>query len=278
MRKVFCLFILSIAAGPAADVHAFDPGAALSANGADVVRAKGGVGHFLDDVPASTFPEGSADSSDDVTARLSQLSLMDLDEVLWLARCVYSESDRANEQELVAWVVRNRVETQYRGRTYREVVLETMQFSAFNDPSRRRDHILSLDQNTPLRAWRGTLAIALDVYEADDSERPFAQSVRHFYSPVSMIGGRTPTWAQSGRALSSARLGIDRERFIFFDDVDEQIASADGFPQPLSPGTARRVSYDGGDKSGFSIQLQRPSGKVNRPRRPSVEPARSSRP
>ncbi len=31
-------------------------------------------------------------------------------ETLWLARCIYSETKRPEEQELVAWVVRNRVE------------------------------------------------------------------------------------------------------------------------------------------------------------------------
>ncbi|WP_240332831.1 hypothetical protein [Salinibacter ruber] len=41
---------------------------------------------------------------------------------LWLARAIYSETKLPHEQELVAWVVRNRVETAYRGRrTYRAV-------------------------------------------------------------------------------------------------------------------------------------------------------------
>ena len=55
------------------------------------------------------------------------------EDVLWLARCIYSETKRAPEQELVAWVIRNRVETGYRGqRSYEGAVLDPYQFSAFN--------------------------------------------------------------------------------------------------------------------------------------------------
>lgn len=217
-----------------------------------------------------------ASASDIIGSRLGRLSAMELDEVVWLARCIYSESDRPDEQELVAWVVRNRVETQYRGRTYREVVLEAKQFSAFNEPSKRREHILSLDEKSSLRPWRQALGIALNVYQASDVERPFSQTVRHFYSPVSMVGGRTPHWSDSGRPLSSSRLGVDRRRFIFFDEVDEHIADAEGFtPEPS--GIERRVSDDGGHDNGFSLTLPRPSGKVSRPRRPSVRQPRSGR-
>ena len=46
-------------------------------------------------------------------------------ETLWLARCIYSETKRPAEQELVAWVLRNRVETGYRGQTtYESTVLD----------------------------------------------------------------------------------------------------------------------------------------------------------
>lgn len=209
--------------------------------------------------------------SDDVAVRLERLSPIELDEVVWLARCMYSESDRPHEQELVAWVVRNRVETGYRGRTYREVILEAKQFSAFNEPTKRRDHIVSLSPETPLRSWRRTLEIALDVYQAPASERPFSQTVRHFYSPVSMVGGRKPHWADSGKALSSSNLGVDRRRFIFFDNVDEQLAGKGGSG---AQSLADRSGVESGRKGdGFDLKLPKPSGKVSRPRRPSVQPA-----
>ena len=153
--------------------------------------------------------------------RLGRLSPFQQDEVLWLARCIYSESDRAHEQRLVAWVVRNRAETGYRGSTYRDVVLEPRQFSAFNEPSSRRTHILSLTPHSLSRTWRRALAIALDVYKAPASQRPFHISTRHFYSPVSMKGGRTPHWAKNAEPLSSAGLGVDPYRFRFFAGIDE---------------------------------------------------------
>ncbi len=211
---------------------------------------------------------------DDVAERLERLSPIEVDEVIWLARCMYSESDRPHEQELVAWVVRNRVETEYRGRSYREVILEAKQFSAFNEPSKRRDHILSLSQETPLRSWQRTLEIALDVYRAPAAERPFAQTVRHFYSPISMTSGRKPYWADGGKALSSSRLGVDRRRFIFFDDVDSHLAGLEA----SGPSTVERSVVAGrGGGDGFQLSLPKPSGKVGRPRRPSVVVPRSNR-
>lgn len=225
---------------------------------------------------AATIPTSvnALSDPDDVTSRLGQLTPIQLDEVVWLARCMYSESDRPHEQELVAWVVRNRVETEYRGRTYREVILEAKQFSAFNEPTKRRDHILSLSPETPLRSWQRTLEIALDVYQAPASERPFSQTVRHFYSPVSMVGGREPHWADSGQALSSSRLGVDRRRFIFFDDVDSHLAGLDG----TGPSTSRGSELAGrGGGDGFNLKLPKPSGKVSRPRRPSVQVPKSDR-
>ena len=84
-------------------------------------------------------------SFDTLTERMNRLNPLEQDEVLWLARCVYSESNLKHEQKVIAWVVRNRVDTEYRGTSYREVVLEPLQFSVFNTPSPRRTHILSLN-------------------------------------------------------------------------------------------------------------------------------------
>ena len=202
---------------------------------------------------------GRADS------RLESLSPYQLDEVVWLARCIYSESDRPHEQELVAWVVRNRVETQYRGTTYREVVLEDRQFSAFNTPTKRREHILSLNAGTPSRAWQRALGIAARVYKSDANERPFAQTVRHFYSPVSMKGRSKPHWAESGEQLSSNSLGVDPHRFRFFSNVDE------GF---VAGQTAGETDLSDDGDSGFLLPKLKPSGRIARPRRPSIRTLR----
>lgn len=138
-------------------------------------------------------------------------------ETLWLARCMYSESDLPHEQELVAWVVRNRVATAYRGqRTYRDVVLDPRQFSAFNLDSGRRDYYLSLQPQSSAPGWRRTLAIAAYVRRAPWTVRPFGVEVKHFYSEVSMVGRRHPTWAVGQTPVVPNRLyPIDPARFRF---------------------------------------------------------------
>lgn len=224
----------------------------------------------------------SVPAASDLRAQLARLSPFQQDEVLWLARCMYSESDRAHEQRLVAWVVRNRAETDFRGTTYREVVLEPKQFSAFNKPSRRRTHILNLDAYSLSRAWRRTLGLALEVYHAPASERPFPITTRHFYSPISMQGGRTPHWAKNETPLSAEHLGIDPYRFRFFAGIDEgldegrvagsglpaQVVRAANAPeaQPAAPQrTLRRMPIRS------RLRSRRLSGRVKRPVRPHLD-------
>lgn len=198
--------------------------------------------------------------------KLQLLSPRQMDEVLWLARCIYSESDQGHEQRLVAWVVRNRVETQFRGTSYREVVLEPRQFSAFNDPTRRRAHILSLDQNSINRPWRQALDIALDVYGAPASKRPFPNTTRHFYSPISMEGGATPHWAKNETPLSSRALGVDPYRFKFFDGIDEGLNDDVQVANEIAPPTPTPTRMSASKRSRRS--KTRFSGKVRRPRPP----------
>lgn len=208
--------------------------------------------------------------------RLRALPPMQMDEVLWLARCIYSESDRTDEQRLVAWVVRNRVETQFRGATYRDVVLEAKQFSAFNTPSPRRTRILSLDQDATSKAWQEAVGIALQVYHAPATERPFSVTTRHFYSPVSMEGGRTPHWAFDGTPLSSATLGVDPNRFRFFDGVDSGEAGMAATDTP-SPASQRIDTYRDA-RPQLRTRSVRFSGRVPRPTRPDLNrPARNNR-
>ncbi len=215
----------------------------------------------------ATPPDSSLTAN--LPARLRALTPLQMDEVLWLARCVYSEADRANEQRLVAWVVRNRVETGYRGNDYREVVLDPYQFSAFNEPSPRRDRILAFNQYSQNPLWQQALGIALDVYLASPLDRPFAVTTRHFYSPVSMKRGATPDWAEGIQPVDVARFGIDPHRFRFFDAVDESGASLASSP------TSPRLTNEAVIKQRERIRSTTPrtrsvrfSGKVKRPTRP----------
>jgi hypothetical protein len=141
------------------------------------------------------------------------------EDVLWLARAIYSETKRPAEQELIAWVVRNRVETGYRGqRTYRGVVLDPWQFSAFNENGPRRSHYLSLGLESKARGWATAIAIAYDIMHAPAYERPFSQATRHFYSEISMLDGSRPEWAIGKRPVSLDR-DIDPRRFRFYAEI-----------------------------------------------------------
>jgi hypothetical protein len=141
---------------------------------------------------------------------------------LWLARAVYSETKRPHEQELVAWVVRNRVDTDYRGNsTYREAVLDPYQFSAFNPGSAKRSLLMSLGPDTPLPRWQQALWVAQYVRHADPVYRPFSVETRHFYSERSMDGRRAPYWAENSGVVSPAaqQYTVDEERFRFFERI-----------------------------------------------------------
>ncbi|MFT4604682.1 MAG: hypothetical protein ACI9W4_001415 [Rhodothermales bacterium] len=218
--------------------------------------------------------------SDTALERVNRLTPMAMDEVLWLARGLYSESDRADEQELVGWVIRNRVETDFRGDSYREVILEPRQFSAFNTPSERRDYILGLDQEDVVPSWMSALNVALEVHGSGASERPFPIETRHFYSPVSMVGGARPNWASAGTELSSTDLGVDPDRFRFFSGIDqsreEALAAGDPATDPITASDkidAKRIEQQEraakrGSTVRGTVRVRRFSGKVSRPRRP----------
>jgi hypothetical protein len=172
--------------------------------------------------PLWAAPLWAAQPDDDVRAQIAALHPLDREEVLWLARGIYSESNRVHEQELVAWVIRNRVETNYRGSSYRGVVLEPLQFSAFNSPTQRRARLFRLGLQSKTQGWAEALAVALKVYRAPAEDRPFSIQTRHFYSPISMEGRIRPTWAEGIQPLDSRALGVDPERFLFFESVDER--------------------------------------------------------
>lgn len=142
-------------------------------------------------------------------------------ETLWLARVIYSETKQPREQELVAWTIRNRVETGYRGnRTYRGTVLDPYQYSAFNPGNQKRAYYTSLEYDSEAEGWKRALAIAHHVKNAPSTQRPFPQETRHFYSERSMVGGRTPAWARGEDPVDPDRpYNIEAERFRFFEGV-----------------------------------------------------------
>jgi hypothetical protein len=142
-------------------------------------------------------------------------------ETLWLARAIYSETKRPEEQELVAWVVRNRVETHYRGRaSYQGVVLDPYQFSAFNPGNPKRRHYGSLTPHSNAWGWQAALTIAHHVRHAEASLRPFSIETRHFYSEQSMEGRSHPVWAMGHQPVRpERRFQPEARRFRFFEGI-----------------------------------------------------------
>ena len=142
-------------------------------------------------------------------------------ETLWLARVIYSESKRLEEQELVAWVVRNRVETSYRGKgTYQNVALDPYQFSAFNPNSRKHRYYSTLDVTSQASGWQQTLSLAYYVRHAPALLRPFSATTRHFFSENAMIGRDRPAWTKGRQPVVPQRsLQPDAQRFRFYEGV-----------------------------------------------------------
>jgi len=177
-----------------------------------------------DSSTASAPRSGQAQSSG---ADASSLSLLpppaDVEEpTVWLARAIYSETKLPHEQELVAWVIRNRVETTYRGQsTYRGVVLDPYQFSAFNPGAERRSFHARLGPEAPLPRWREALWVARYVRHAKEVYRPFSVETRHFYSERSMQGPLAPGWADRAGVVApdGSWYVVDSRRFRFFKQV-----------------------------------------------------------
>ena len=140
------------------------------------------------------------------------------EEILWLARIIYSETKVEAEMPLIGWVVRNRVETGFRGSTYREVALSKNQFSGLNATDSRYAHNISLDYtDTDNRIWQKALKIAEDIYFDDEANRPFPQSVRHFYSPIAV---NAPSWADDEKLYHAVQTSHDEPaRFAFYVNV-----------------------------------------------------------
>ncbi|MEX0934920.1 MAG: cell wall hydrolase [Candidatus Paceibacterota bacterium] len=144
----------------------------------------------------------------------------DRENVLWLARAIYSETKRPWEMGIIAWVVRNRVETEYMGSTYKGVVLRKNQFSGLNPSDRNYQHNISRSYESSGQKWTNALIVAKAIYYADDSLRPMPKTVRHFYSPRSMKNGATPSWTANARLIHTITDPYENSiRFAFYDSV-----------------------------------------------------------
>lgn len=169
---------------------------------------------------AIDLSQGLVDARKLTPMPLEKLSTVDT-ETLWLARCLYSETKRIEEMELVAWSIRNRVETAYRGKhSYQDVVLDPWQFSAFNHNSGKRGYFVGLTPSSQADKWQEALTVAHIVKHAPERLRPFSKETRHYYSERSMVGRRAPAWAAGARPVEVERpYQIAAERFRFFENI-----------------------------------------------------------
>lgn len=143
-------------------------------------------------------------------------------ETLWLARVIFSESKRVDEQALVAWVVRNRVDSRYRGkRSYEGVALDPHQFSAFSADSTKRAYYSNLTARSTYPGWQTALRVAYEVRHAEGSHRPFSLETRHFYSERSRGDSTAPDWAIGRRPVEIGYelVKLDVRRFRFFEGI-----------------------------------------------------------
>lgn len=140
------------------------------------------------------------------------------EEILWLARAVYSETKIREEQTLVAWVIRNRVEAGYRGNTYQEVVLAPDQFSGLQPYDRQYRINISLEPDLANPAWQSALAVARAVYFAPDTLRPIPETVFHFYSPISVR--QEPDWIVGSEPVHLVMdTNRNHTRFAFYEGI-----------------------------------------------------------
>lgn len=140
------------------------------------------------------------------------------EEILWFARAIYSETKDAEEQTLVAWVIRNRVESAFFPDTYTQVVLQRGQFSGMHATDKQFSTNISMEYKDRSPSWDSAVAIARSVYHAAPVLRPLPATVMHFYSPISV--SRTPSWAASTEPAHEVRdLATNTVRFAFYADI-----------------------------------------------------------
>lgn len=124
------------------------------------------------------------------------------EDVLWLARVAMSETMDMAEAYHIMWIVRNRVETNYRGkRTYKDVVLDPYQFSAFRPTKNRRlinirySYINRSYDTKNTGKWYTYLKMAAVVATRSQIWNPHEQSVRHFVHQKALTS--RPSWLKS---------------------------------------------------------------------------------
>ena len=118
-----------------------------------------------------------------------------LTNVWYLALTIWAEArgEGRRAMELVAWVVRNRVESPRFPDTYPDAVTQRYQFSAWNPNDPNRPKLADPLGGPPAddRAWFTALEIAQEVIDAPASANPLP-GVYHYHD----TSIETPAWAR----------------------------------------------------------------------------------
>ncbi len=154
------------------------------------------------------------DEAEEVTVTIKNSA--EKEEILWLARVIFSETKDVEEMEQIAWVVRNRVENGRWGSSYKEVVLSPSQFSGLDSWDTQYHININLEYDTNNSIWRKALTIAEEVYNADNDDRILSNSVQHFYSPHVV---KTPSWAENKKPVLITYNNVGKQTFKFYAGV-----------------------------------------------------------
>lgn len=126
----------------------------------------------------------------------------DSDQII-LARAIFGEGRNLPEIGRVAigWVIRNRVEDARWGNTYHDVILQKLQFSAFNihDPNR---HIVEnpTENQSEQKAWHESYVIAGNIIQGTIPDP--TEGANHYYSTFI----RPPKWTRAQGAALTLRV------------------------------------------------------------------------
>ena len=134
-------------------------------------------------------------------------------EILWATRTILSETKWPSEMVYIASVIRNRRDMHWRGaETVRDVVLDPMQFSAFNPGRKKRWRYINLErEHTHDYLWDAAWRAAEYAMTMPRSALPVGPCVTHFFYPN--VGRSSPRWPLRMEQVDLGSVHLPRVNF-----------------------------------------------------------------
>lgn len=128
--------------------------------------------------------------------------------LLHLAKTIYGEARGENVETMLAvgWVIRNRLQSKRHGGTYKDVVLQPLQFSCWNKGDLNYKIIKGMIKG---RLWEVCIGVAIVVMQSSEKHNPIP-NVRHYYDKS--MDNSPPYWAEEGDLMSV--YGVNNLRLI----------------------------------------------------------------